>query len=160
MNSNIKKSFSQLYKKPCWNIQQGIGSFITFEFGQPILYIGKIYKSRNKSKRLAYVHGEWHLWIYCCDWKYFRDNQLVAHSESSRREIKKAISDLNGQALLDVSLIEKNTVFQFDLGGKLETYPSNMYDDKGVTQWYLYLPNKKVVSFNANGKLAQESSGE
>ena len=144
--------------RPCWNVQQGVGSFITLEFGQPILKIGKIYKRKGKPKRQVYVHGEWHLWIYCCNWEYFQDSELIAHNESSKREMKQATNDLNGQSLSQIAFDGQSTIFEFDLGGRLEIYPSNEYGNENIEQWYLFLQREHVITFHANGKLTKKSS--
>ena len=37
--SIINDIFQPLYGKPCWQVKQGYGSFLTFEFGEPHLHI-------------------------------------------------------------------------------------------------------------------------
>lgn len=156
MNSKHDRIFNQIYKRPCWNVQQGIGSFLTLEFGQPVLEIEEVHNKKNKPKRQVRVYGEWHLWICYCDWKYFQGDKLIAHNESSRRKIKQVTDDLNGQALSRVSFDKHKTVFQFDLGGRLETFPSRKYGEENIEQWFLFLPNKKVITCYSNGIIKQK----
>lgn len=72
--------FAPLLGLPCWNVQKGQGSFLTFEFGDPSLQIREPIESttaasatilawRRRRRRSIRPIGEWHLWIYCCNWR-------------------------------------------------------------------------------------------
>jgi hypothetical protein len=127
--SIVEDRFRPIYGKPCWHARQGYGSFLTFEFGEPHLYIREPRVSadrasagvrKNAARRLVTLHGDWHLWIYLCDWRIFSHRQLIASSDSKNRIIKQAVSELDGQALIratvNSSLVSE---FEFDLGDKL-----------------------------------------
>ncbi len=150
----ITRAFRELYGKPCWNAHQGYGASLRFEFGQPHLKIRE-FKSRPgqplRKKRMANVHGEWHLWIYCCDWTIAHHGKQLATNESSDRKIEMAAAWLNSQALTDVSVDPKHarTVFVFDDGGRLETHPWRT--KKPYEQWLLYRPNKYVLTVRSDG---------
>jgi hypothetical protein len=99
--------FEQMYGLPSWHVEQGHGSFITLEFGEPHVEIGEIRshpffitdgQQARFPRRLAHVHGDWHLWIYQCHWSISVEQQLLAHSESDRVTIARALGVLNGQA--------------------------------------------------------------
>lgn len=71
----IKSIIEKIYNLPCWSVKQGHGSFLTFEFGEPHLKIVEPRPAegitcqkvrRDFSNRKVIVHGDWHLWIYCC----------------------------------------------------------------------------------------------
>ena len=105
------------------------------------------------ARRLVYVRGDWHLWIYACDWRIFLHEQELANRASNRRTIKKATMELDGQALTQVTV--KDTlvsIFEFDLGGKLVVTPN--YDDfkKTVDLWLFYEPSGKVFTLRADGQ--------
>jgi hypothetical protein len=74
----------------------------------------------------AYVRGQWHLWIYCCEWSLALGPALLARSESSDTAIARALHVLNGQALttVTVSEVDGSTTFTFDLGCLLSTRPA------------------------------------
>lgn len=97
------------------------------------------------------VHGEWHLWIYCCDWQVLQENQLVAHSESNRADISRGTAILEGQLLESVTLEPRSmrTVFRFDLGGLLRTEPYG--EDDQDEQWFLHGPEEAVLTVRASG---------
>ena len=158
--NQINRSFEPLFRKPCWGVKRGYGSFLTMEFGRPHLQIrepqvGPTNLSRrvraSLARRLAIVHGDWHLWIYCCDW-VVRDGAKVVGDSSSPRRIDRAGAFLNGQELLSVGLQGRGarTIFRFDLGGELETSPF----DRKSEQWLLYEPSGMVLVLRADRRLA------
>ena len=139
---------------PCWNVQRGHGSFLTFEFGEPHLKVGEPHRRPAGARvggltRPAFVHGDWHLWVYCCHWEASYGGEVLAHSESVDEEIDVAARALNGQALTCVALDGTLATFDFDLGGRLVTRPN----DAGDEQWLLYAPMGKVVTFTSEGTL-------
>jgi len=106
------------------------------------------------ARRLITVRGDWHLWIYCCDWAVFKGARLIGDSESNRR-IDRAAHFLNGQKLLKASVMPRGmrSVFEFDLGGRLETKPF----DRTREQWLLYEPNGNVLAIRADRKYSYGS---
>ncbi|MCU1244544.1 MAG: hypothetical protein JWN02_454, partial [Acidobacteria bacterium] len=73
----IEKAFVPLVSLPCWGVKRGYSTFLTFEFGNPSLVIREpIVASpgasaslrRMLARRNVHARGEWHLWIYCCNW--------------------------------------------------------------------------------------------
>jgi hypothetical protein len=149
--------FSKIYGKPCWGVKQGHASFLTFEFGKPHIVIREpIVASKNASskvreslaRRRVYSRGQWHLWIYCCDWEaLFRGKRV--RSSSTDAKIGQAADFLNGQKLVRFSILPRKLqcVFEFDLGGVLKTRPF----DRESEQWLLYEPTKKVLILRADG---------
>ena len=148
--------FRKLYNLPCWNVKPGYSSFLTFEFGQPHLRIDEPRKPKGEvsprvrkllARRRIYVHGDWHLWIYCCDWGVFESGKIVGDC-SSKSRIQKAAWALDGQKLVAVTIVPRGTrsIFEFDLGGRLETRPY----DRRSEQWMLYCPSGRVLTFRAD----------
>jgi hypothetical protein len=156
----IAGTFRPLYGHPCWNARKGYGSFLTFEFAQPHLEVSDRVREgpfafsarvrRTLRSRLVYPRGDWHLWIYCCAWSIAVDGWRAAHSESSDRRIGRAVAALNGQALTRVSVnpADSSTVFEFDLGGALRTWP---YDEESE-QWMLYEPAGTCFTMGTRGR--------
>lgn len=160
----IERIVTKLYGKPCWGVRPGFGSFLTLEFGCPHLEVrepiiadthvsAKVGKSLTR--RGVYVHGDWHLWIYCCDWAVFSGRSLIGDC-SSKRRIRLAAEFLNGQKLthFSISATKVRCVFRFDLGGILKTMP---YDSESE-QWLLYDPSRKVLSVRADRRYKHELS--
>lgn len=147
----LEQAFRPLYGQPCWHVQKGIGSFLTLEFGQPALHITE--PTPRRKRRVAVVHGEWHLWVYCCDWQYWQERQCLSTNASSTKTIRRAAMKLNGQALVNASITARATVLEFDLGGRLElVYNATDYDDLEKTeQWMLYEPAGYVYTLRADG---------
>jgi hypothetical protein len=149
-------SFNKLLGKPCWNVKGGWGSFLTLEFGEPHLKIIEPRDSTSASsivqkalgRRHIHVRGDWHLWLYCCDWIVSDESDVIVGDSSSKKRIDRAATFLNGQALSSAKLTPRGmrTIFEFDLGARLETKPYNRRDE----QWSLYEPNGKVLSVRAD----------
>lgn len=154
----IEEIFRALYGKPCWNVKPGHGSFLTMEFGEPHLEIREPIVAgadaspdvrEDLARRRVYVHGDWHLWIYCCDWQVFCGQKRIGDS-STKANMLPAADFLDGQALLNVSVspCDARSIFEFDLGGRLETQP---YDHESE-QWMLFEPSHDVLTVRADGR--------
>ena len=104
---------------------QGIGSFVTLEFGDPGVEISEPRLRRWLPRegepemfmeRSVHVHGEWHLWIYCCLWSLSIEGRELAHCESDYITIARALGVLNRQALATVEAdVDGGSTFSFDL---------------------------------------------
>src|SRR5664280_1471741 len=97
--------------------------------------------SPEAMRRFAYVRGQWHLMIYCCQWSLSLNGTQLASSESDEITVNRALGVLNGQALTDVSInpVDGSTRFTFDFGCVLVTTPApdDVYDFEPVGQWAL-----------------------
>jgi hypothetical protein len=162
-NPIVKSIFKRVLGKPCWNVRVGHGSFLTFEFGQPYLRIeepiaavkGSSRKVReNLARRRIFVKGKWHLWLMHCDWVVQRKWKRLGGS-STTAGARRAADFLNGQKLIEVSISPGTveTVFGFDLGATLRTYP---YDHR-LEQWLLFDPSGKVLTLRADGQYSYHS---
>ena len=149
----LLSEFENLYGKPSWDVHKGYSSILTINFGQPRLDIHKPKTVKGKQIRYTKVHGEWVLWIFGCDWKYFREDVLFGQSEASTIDIRRVAHDINGQALVKVVFNDSAKVtFYFDLGGKLETTPY-VENEKPIDQWVLFDNQGYATSFNSNGNI-------
>lgn len=141
--------------QPAWGARQGHGSFLTLEFGAPELIVKERHSAKDGLRRQAYVRGRWHVWIYCCQWRFTQHGKQIAWSESSREDIGRATAWLEGQNLLRVSVDPPSgkSLFAFDLGGLLETWPVG--DDPTVEQWYIFGPDD-VFAYRADGRWCRQ----
>lgn len=163
----IDEVFRPLYGKPCWQVQQGHGSFLTFEFGEPALHIRELFQVASQASekvreramhRLVYVHGAWHLWIYLCNWRILAHGQKLAYHNASRRTIKKATQVLDGQQLTGVMVNAAGvTFFDFDLGGRLEVFPNPKVYGTSDNLWLLYEPSGGVFALRGDGQYSRHS---
>lgn len=151
----------QLVGKPCWGVRHGYGSFVTAEFGAPHLSVREGNPSAIREslrRRQITVRGEWHLWIYCCNWRYEEHGQVIAHSENSDAEIDHAVVRIDSQELqqMQVSSATGATSFLFEGGGILHTTPY----DSGEELWQVFTPAGAVLSIKAGGlvSLAQSTT--
>ena len=157
----MQKVFRKLFGKPCWNVMHGYSSFLAFEFGKPHLEIQGPRSTRRAlsprvrqflSRRHVMVHGDWHLWIYCCHWSILQNGKRLATSSSKPTQIAYAATQLQGQALINVSVDPNrgSSRFKFDFGGELETRKF----DNSSEQWLLYDPSKRVLSMRPDGQFS------
>lgn len=161
MTRSLSNFFDKLIGVPCWHVKQGYGSFLTFEFGSPHQEISRVRETKSSviptsRHRTVSIHGDWHLWIYCCGWRITQEKKLLAQNESEKGKIAIACQTLDGQAIegIDLDLNTMHTKFYFDLGGYLETGP---YDEELNTQWYLYCPNGNVFTLRSDGHYSYQS---
>ena len=150
MKDVIAKTFGKVYGLPCWNVKPGLFPGLTMEFGPPHLEINREPQPpqpgwsrrlrEHMARRIVVVHGDWHLWLYACHWSIAIEGKNVGDS-STRRTILKGARALDGQALTAVEVRSRGcrTIFRFDLGAVLETWP---YDRKSE-QWHLFTPSSK-----------------
>src|SRR5205823_276948 len=130
--------------------------------------------------RMAYVRGDWHLWIYCCAWSIDREGLHLAHSESSEQQIDRAMVLVNGQAItrIEVNPLNARTRFTFDLGATLTTWPDDaMHEPRDLSlygqtdvnelpsddlydQWMLYEPSGSVLTVREDGYFQYEPGNE
>jgi hypothetical protein len=150
------ETFAKLYGLPCWGVEPGYGLSLTLEFGDPHLEIREprppqAHWSRRframMARRRVFVHGEWHLWLWDCDWAVFLDGRRVGDCSGLRR-VRRAAEVLDGQALVSAEVRARGcrTTFGFDLGGRLETRPLNRRGE----QWLLYTPSGKVLTLRSD----------
>ena len=152
----VEDIFSPIYGKFCWNAQKGFGSFITFDFGEPLLNINETDRVRNGVKehiRRVHVRGDWHLWIYLCDWTIVTQGKIIATETSKTRDIHRATYRLNGQILVRVEIqADSSTIFSFELGDQLITKPNQEAYGVESEQWLFYEPSGLVFTLRADRK--------
>jgi hypothetical protein len=158
MNDPITTSFTPLIGLPCWRVERGQDSILSFQFGAPSLLVREPYASTSSSinvrriaaRRIVKPVGEWHLFVFCCHWRVTASGEPVADDESAHDQIEAAARVLDGQKLVAVTLNadSRATTFSFDLGSVLSTWP---YEADQEEQWSLYLPDQRVLTYRADG---------
>lgn len=159
MDDVIVTAFTPLIGLHCWGVGRGHGSILTFEFGSPRLLVREPYVStspsatarQNSSRRRVKPVGEWCLFVLCCHWRITETGAPLADDESAHVQIEAAARALDGQKLAAVMLdaATRETIFTFDLGATLTTWP---YDADSEEQWSLYLPYGQVLTYRADGR--------
>jgi tetratricopeptide (TPR) repeat protein len=156
-------AFAPLVGVPSWLVERGVGSYITLQFGQPLLDIAEprmlgiriAGAPRQAMQRRAYVRGQWHLWIYDCCWSLSLHGIELAHDQSDVFTVDRALGVLNGQALSHVRIEpdDATTTFAFDLGCVLTTTPARLDVDESEPdeQWLLFQPSHEVLTVRRDG---------
>jgi hypothetical protein len=165
----IEDVFQPIIGKPAWNVVKGVGTTLTFEFGDPHLIIrepktvnptASNFVRQHFRRRSVKIRGEWHLWIQWCEWQAFYSGALIGDHSSSTRILKKVASELDGQALVNIRVQRLScTTFDFDLGGKLETIPGVRDEEIGEMnqQWSLFEPDGMVLTLRVDGNYCYKS---
>ncbi len=158
------QTLQRLFGLPCWNARVGYASFLMFEFGRPSLEILEPHKlvrptsPRSRefwSRRHVHVNGTWHLRIDTCAWTIYQRKRTPVSSESPRRQMERAMSFLDGQALRAVTIDARRgrTRFDFDCGGRIVT---RRFDEDGE-QWTLRVPGGRWFGVTADGRYSIHS---
>lgn len=162
VSPKVESVFEPLYGLPCWGVHWERFLNLSMNFGEPSLSVIEPQESKSPSAqvrlrqahRKVTVRGEWWLWIYCSYWKLSLRGTDVVTGASSRRQIRKALSLLDGQKLEQV-VIQASTAatrFIFDLGGTLEVRRLSV--DQDADLWILYTPAEYTLSVRGDGKFA------
>jgi hypothetical protein len=130
---------------PPWNVTQGHGSFLTFNFGQPLPEVGD-----------GRVHGEWHLWIYMSAWRIEDAGRVLAACEDDRVVISEALVQLDGRPLASIAAVGLTLDTVFDFGGLvLRTFSMrSIAAEHPEPDWMLFMPGRRVLSIGPGGAWA------
>ncbi len=161
MDDPFSETFAPLIGVPCWGVEHGQGSILSFEFGEPRLVIREPFVSTSSSAKLRASAamrrvkpvGAWCLFVFCCRWRVTASGTLSAEDESAQDRIEAATRDFDGQRLarFELGAAERRATFGFDLGAVLETWP---YADDDIEQWSLYRPDGHALTYRADGALS------
>jgi hypothetical protein len=162
----FQRVFKKLYGKPCWGVKNCVGSDITFEFGEPHLEIREPIAAGPKAsrrvrdlleKRQVFVHGQWHLVIWLCDWEIFQKGKRLG-SHRARSNLDRLLRSLDGQKLVRFSMDARGSrcKFEFDLGGMLVT----SHPEPGHDHWVLFEPSGHVLTLRGDSKYSYGRSNQ
>lgn len=129
--ARLNKIIETMLGQKAWGVSLGIGSFLTFEFGNPV-------PSEKK------VHGEFHVWIQNCSWRIQQLGKVLACSEDERSRIIDSVKCLENLSLLKIELIRDgfDTVFKFD--NDVILYLFTIYSEE-YENWMLYTPQAVYI---------------
>ncbi len=163
LDPTFDRCFAPLIGLPCWHVKPGYGSFITLEFGEPRLEIREPKDARKDatpkvrkifSQRKVTVRGQWHLWVYCCNWSIMKRDHIVGCS-TDNDTVPAGTQFLDGQILTNATTDSSfSSRFTFDLDGELTTRPR----DADSEQWMLYQPDGNVLSLRGDGTYCHSPS--
>jgi hypothetical protein len=170
----INNLFKPLLGQFAWNVDGGVGSMLTLEFGTPHIAVrepmvarpGRSEKVRRiLARRRITVVGDWDLFVQYCNWKISVSDGSCDSESFDWRQPNECLHDLDGQRLVSVSggALANSWKFAFDLGGVLELWPSTEYkptnDLWGLYCWDDEAQNARfVVSVHNNGAVNFESA--
>lgn len=130
----IQEIVQPLLHRQAWNVKQGIGSFITMEFGDPLPLV-------TPRKR---VHGEWHLWVMHCSWLLSRGPELLAASEDRDERITLGLQRIEGARLTCITVRPPalDTTIRFNDDVSLRLFPCATRE---YEHWMLFTPDHNVL---------------
>jgi hypothetical protein len=135
----VQDLFKPLLGQFAWNVDGGVGSMLTLEFGAPHIIVRepKVPSAKRServrrlfARRHVTVRGDWHLWIQYCEWKITVSDGSCDSENFDWRQPDECLKDLDGQRLIGVGSgsFPDSWRFEFDLGGALELWPSTDYE--------------------------------
>ena len=87
---------------------QGVGGFITFDFG----------REQSRDSVTGQAQYDWHLWVYMCDWDLFHDDsRILWRRESNNRLAANILAQLDGESLLAIDRDEVDDCFTLVFSG-------------------------------------------
>jgi len=107
----VQDLFKPLLGQFAWNVDGGVGSMLTLEFGTPHIIVseprvpspgGSERVRRHLRRRHVTVRGDWHLWIQYCDWKISVSDGSCDSESFDWRQPDECLADLDGQRLIGV----------------------------------------------------------
>jgi hypothetical protein len=145
---DIHQYFQPVLGTAPWRVKLGVGSFLTFEFGQRI-------------KTHGHFHGQWHLWIYLSNWSLFHRDRRLADSDSDRKVIETAIRRLEEISLTEIEVDSRNreTTFLFN-DFRLVVSPADYVEnvDERDDYWIFFMPENEVLAFGPAGIRVEQAS--
>ena len=152
----------------CWGVEYDRYFNLSMYIGNPRLDVREPFESTspNKASRRFAAHrdvrprGEWRLWLRVARWSIREGGQTLATISSSLRQKRGAMSDLEGQKLVDLRVDVRTgaSCFTFDLGGVLDVRRFNRGDDDHL--WDLWKPSGYVLSVRGDGTYDHEPASE
>src|ERR1700694_1939517 len=140
--------FDPLLGKAPWNVQLGIGSFLTLEFGSP-----ETESFGGKTR----VHGQWHLWLQDCAWRVEKGGRINAASGDDHQQLSLAITKLQF-GCLEKAVVNDFLDISLDFAGGLRLCTFTM-DSSENEQWELFKPDGLVLIAQAGGALIEAPRG-
>lgn len=134
-NRFIKISSSEHH---IWQAKKGHGSFLTLDMGRKT-----VNKRRDGTEFFA---GEFHLWIYMCNWTLsFNDNPYLS-SESIDDASSSLLAKVEGGTLTSIEANADTVLITLSNGFKFELTSASK-EDSDDDYFILYTPSSRV-SFN------------
>jgi hypothetical protein len=129
----IHEKVQPIIGMPSWRVWRGIGSFITFEFGEPV------------TKR-GYTHGEWSLWVQHAAWRIESPDEFIAGCEDRNEFIDAGLKRLENVPIqsIVVSRPALDTVITFENGLKFLTFTRYTQHNRRL-HWELFTPDHYVL---------------
>ncbi|HEY1677503.1 MAG TPA: hypothetical protein VGG04_07355 [Candidatus Sulfotelmatobacter sp.] len=139
LKNEVEQLLRPLVGQRAWGAKVGWGSFVTIEFG-----------SRHLQRH--HYQGDWHLWLYQCDWSLSSETHELVNSEKKKKLMQLAIDNLNDAELVDVSFDPQQMATEFLFAGNLRLCCKPYSDaDPKEECWILFMPDKQVASLVAHG---------
>jgi len=138
-NQPVRDAIASLVGKAPWDVRLGVGSFLTLEFGKRIVRVGE----RRQ-------HGEWHLWLYMCNWRLQTSSAVLTGSSDNRDAIENSLKAVHWGSITEVTVTEPalDMSLSFDSGLQLMTFSSTSFDED---QWILYTPDNMALATSGGG---------
>ena len=149
----LEQVTSTIIGKITWLPRMSFGTFVTFEFGTPLLVTREPITKPDVHPRLAQrrvtVQGEQHLWIQADHWR-LKTRDWTASSNDERLSVWQKLETLAGSRLISLEATPNGSILKFEYGEALMLQPS---PDALQTQWSIYWHTGGSASWLSGGTL-------
>jgi hypothetical protein len=138
---DVREYFKPIVGQRPWRARQGVGSFLTFDFGHRI-------------REDHHFRGEWHLWIYQATWTLIHGDRKLADSNSEWQVIEVAVRRVENCELTGVAFDPQTSATEFRFGEfRLVVSPADYLDDADEDDeyWLFFMPDRSVLSVGPGG---------
>lgn len=153
---SVASVFAPLIGQYAWGSRQGVGSFLTIEFGQPHLFVREALPSASTArlrKRGVQSVGQWHLWVLYCSWSVMAPHvQVCSPDWEDKARVEEALFMIDGQKLLGVRHDTESRVTNVEFEGEVELSLGPL-PDAADDQWRIYEFQGRVLSFTKQGEI-------
>lgn len=160
-SQTLNDYFAPVVGQPCWDVEPELTCWLRLRFGSPYVSVREGVPSspteRGRRRRVK-VRGSIELFFEFGEWEYVEDGRHRYHSGQSRTCLHRMAQRLQSQSFMRVRATDRaaETVFEFDLGGELRTWPSA---DAQPDDWLWQLTvGENHVNMQANGHLREWST--
>jgi len=148
--TQIQRTLTKLTGLKPWGVKLGFGTFVTIEFGKP----------QASVQHRGAEHGEWHLWLYMCAWRFQTADRIIVGSEDERSRIESSLESLSLQRLRSVRLLRPALDLAIKFGAEHQLLTFSPSSVENEMQWILYTPEGNSVAAFGDGTHKYGKSSE
>jgi hypothetical protein len=138
----IHVALSHLVGRSAWGLRRDLGSIFFLELGEPLARIGQLKP-----------HGEWHLLIQLCHWRFETPESVLVGSEDDQTFIDATFASLKLGSVETAEVLPPSQDLQisFSSGVRFKTFTTSKEATNQWNQWHLFGPDEYVWISDGGG---------